>query len=94
MPRSRGMCRPCDIVSAEIDNLPARVLLLASALRSLAMTVSSKQLLGLYWGNGKENGNYRDYRGYNGIYIYTYVPNLLPREVTWHVHTFSLPGLT
>ena len=28
-------------------------------------------ILGLYWGlyrdNGKENGNYRDYRGYIGI---------------------------
>ena len=21
----------------------------------------------LYWDNGKENGNYRDYRGYKGI---------------------------
>ena len=24
-------------------------------------------ILGLYWDNGKENGNYRDYRGYIGI---------------------------
>ena len=29
-------------------------------------------ILGLYWDNGKENGNYRDYRGYIGtirVYI-------------------------
>ena len=24
-------------------------------------------ILGLYWDNGKENGNYRNYRGYIGI---------------------------
>ena len=23
-------------------------------------------ILGIYWDNGKENGNYRDYRGYVG----------------------------
>ena len=23
--------------------------------------------LGLYWDNGKENGNYRDYRGYSRV---------------------------
>ena len=27
-----------------------------------------KDILGLYWDNGKENGNYRDYRGYMGLY--------------------------
>ena len=25
--------------------------------------------LGLYWDNGKENGNYRDYRDHIGLYI-------------------------
>ena len=24
-------------------------------------------MLGLYWDSGKENGNYRDYRGYIGF---------------------------
>ena len=27
-------------------------------------------ILGLYWDNGKENGNYRDHRGYIGIIGY------------------------
>ena len=26
-------------------------------------------MLGLYWENGKENGNYRSYRDYIGVYI-------------------------
>ena len=27
---------------------------------------------GLYWDNGKENGNYKDHRGYIGIIGYMY----------------------
>ena len=31
--------------------------------------------LGLYWENGKENGNYRDYRGYIGYVLGLYWEN-------------------
>ena len=39
---------------------------------------------GLYWDNGKENGNYRDYRVYIGLYwgyiggLYDTIPQKVP----------------
>ena len=33
------------------------------------MDVPIGVMLGLYWDNGKENGNYRDYRDYIGIVL-------------------------
>ena len=31
------------------------------------MTLGSHYLMGVYWDNGKENGNYRDDRYYIGV---------------------------
>ena len=30
------------------------------------------RILGIYWDNGKENGNYRDYRGYIRVILGLY----------------------
>ena len=46
-------------------------------------------ILGLYWDNGKENGNYRDYRDYNGVYI-GYTHRMLHRGPNTLVSTPTL----
>ena len=42
-------------------------------------------ILGLYRDNGKENGNYRDYRGYILPLQADSLPSVFPREQMWTV---------
>ena len=38
-----------------------------------AYKLINNSILGLYWDNGKENGNYRDYRVYIGVILRYFV---------------------